>query len=164
MGVEVDSGEVSIEWIPRKFAPDLEFFDSEHWYKWWYGSNKKKTTTIQERLQNLEARQKILYDLIMCESNSRIRTLIVEDECQLFRANAEAAFRIPAKGPADKPLTLIVRPFEDVPVGEATKFVLGETPSPATTATPVSTTVTLIPMTVPPAPEATPAVVTTVSV
>lgn len=82
------------EWLPR-YSRDFEIFDSDHWYKWWYGGKRK--STVQERILTLETRQRVLFDLVLCESHNRLRTFVT-DECELFRKKAEQVFGVPAKG------------------------------------------------------------------
>lgn len=66
---------------------DNGYFDD--WFSWIKPSNKKQPS-LQQRIQTLELRQKILFDLIRCEA-------LDEEDCSYLLARAEVLFKIPPK-------------------------------------------------------------------
>ncbi|GLV43130.1 hypothetical protein CBL_14191 [Carabus blaptoides fortunei] len=66
---------------------DNGYFDD--WFGW-IKPNSRKQPSVQQRIQTLELRQKILFDLLRCES-------LDEDDCSHLLARAEVLFKIPPK-------------------------------------------------------------------
>lgn len=93
--LDVKADEANVEILMREPKWD-SYFDKnddngyfDDWFGWIKPSNKKQSS-LQQRIQTLELRQKILFDLIRCES-------LDEDDCSHLLARAEVLFKIPPK-------------------------------------------------------------------